>query len=93
MIVTKDEKSVGLLVVLLLLTSNPAMAGIDTAVESVMAPVAAALSAIVFAKLPIFGYEIPWIVLWLAVAAVFFYFVYGVHQYSGLWFGAAISAW
>ncbi|QFU77964.1 alanine:cation symporter family protein [Halioglobus maricola] len=52
--------------------SAPAAASIDTAVESMLAPVAAALSAFVFAKLPIFGYEIPWIVLWLAVAASFF---------------------
>ena len=37
--------------------------------KSFMAPLSAALSAFVFYRLPLFGYEIPWIVLWLAVAA------------------------
>lgn len=57
---------------LLLLASNPAAASIDQAVEAFMAPVTASVSAFVFYKLPLFGYEVPWIVLWLAVAATFF---------------------
>ena len=57
---------------LLLVFSLPASAGIDTAVESAIAPLAAALSSVVFYRLPLFGYEVPWIVLWLAVAASFF---------------------
>ena len=56
----------------LICVSLPAAAGIDTAVESAIAPLAAALSSIVFYRLPLFGYEVPWIVLWLAVAASFF---------------------
>lgn len=69
--VSRGER-LALLSVLLTAVSNPALAGIDTAVESFMAPVAAALSSFVFYRLPLFGYEIPWIVLWLAVAATFF---------------------
>ena len=47
-------------------------ASLDQVVESFVAPLSAALSAFVFYRLPLFGYEIPWIVLWLAVAASFF---------------------
>ncbi len=59
-------------ITLLLLCSNPVAAGLDQAVESFMAPITASLSAFVFYKLSLFGYQIPWIVLWLAVAASFF---------------------
>lgn len=59
-------------ITLLLLCSNPVAAGLDQAVESFMAPITASLSAFVFYKLSLFGYQVPWIVLWLAVAASFF---------------------
>jgi alanine or glycine:cation symporter, AGCS family len=71
MTIVKGEK-LALLAAALVLFCAPAAAGVDTAVESFMAPIAAALSSFVFYKLPLFGYEIPWIVLWLAVAATFF---------------------
>ena len=61
-----------MLLACLLLTSGPAMASIDTTVEAIVAPVAGALSAFVFYRLPLFGYQIPWIVLWLTIAASFF---------------------
>lgn len=70
--ITKRGERYALLLAAWLLPSLPAMASIDTAVETMVAPAAAALSALVFYKLPLFGYEIPWIVLWLAIAATFF---------------------
>jgi AGCS family alanine or glycine:cation symporter len=62
--------------------------GIDTLVESVMGPAAAALSAVVFYRLPLFGFEIPWIVLWLAAAATFFTLYLGFINIRG--FGLAL---
>lgn len=50
----------------------PVHAAIDAVVESVISPLAAALSAFVFFPLPVFGYGVPWIVIWLAIAATFF---------------------
>lgn len=55
-----------------LLASLPVQASIDDTVEAVVRPLAATLSSIVFYPLPLFGQEVPWIVLWLAVAATFF---------------------
>jgi AGCS family alanine or glycine:cation symporter len=60
------------LAVILTASSRASAAGIDETVESIVRPFAAALSSFVFYKLPLFGYDIPWIVLWLAVAATFF---------------------
>ncbi len=59
-------------VMMLLLSTTAANASIDATVESAIRPLAAALSAFVFYPLPLFGHEVPWIVLWLAVAATFF---------------------
>ncbi|MEZ5567984.1 MAG: alanine/glycine:cation symporter family protein [Halioglobus sp.] len=47
-------------------------AGIDQQVEVLVQPLATALSSFVFYKVPLFGQPFPLIVLWLAVAAVFF---------------------
>lgn len=51
---------------------DPAPENLASIIEAIVTPAASALSAFVFYKLPLFGYEIPWIVLWLAVAASFF---------------------
>jgi AGCS family alanine or glycine:cation symporter len=45
---------------------------IDAAVEAAVAPLASALSAFIFYPIPLAGFAVPWIVLWLAVAASFF---------------------
>ena len=63
-------------------------ASLDQMVESFVAPLSAALSAVVFYRLPLFGYEIPWIVLWLAVAASFFTLYMGFINIRG--FGLAL---
>jgi alanine or glycine:cation symporter, AGCS family len=52
--------------------SQASAASFDEQVEAVVEPFSTALSSFVFYKLPLFGLEIPWIVLWLAIAALFF---------------------
>ncbi len=51
-------------------------AGIDETINEFLSPLAGAVSALVFYKVPLFGYELPIVVLWLVIAAVFltFYF-------------------
>lgn len=47
------------------------MDGIDARIDAALRPIADALSSAVFYKVPIFGSELPLVVLWLAAAAVF----------------------
>ena len=61
-----------LFIPLLALCSQWAHASFDKTVEAAIAPVSKFLSDIVFYKLTVFGAEVPWIVIWLIVAAVFF---------------------
>jgi AGCS family alanine or glycine:cation symporter len=60
----------------------------DQQVESLVRPVAAALSGFVFYPVDLFGQPFPLIVLWLAVAAVFFTVYMGFINIRG--FGLAI---
>ena len=76
-------KSFPALTTLLLFCTSPAVASIDQAVESFMTPITASISAVVFYKLSLFGYQVPWIVLWLAVAATFFTFYMGFINIRG----------
>jgi AGCS family alanine or glycine:cation symporter len=46
--------------------------GIDVMVEALMRPVADGLAALVFFPLPVAGAEVPFVVLWLVVGALFF---------------------
>lgn len=62
--------------------------GFDEQVESLVRPLANALSSFVFYKVPLFGEPFPLIVLWLAIAAVFFTFYMGFINIRG--FGLAI---
>jgi alanine or glycine:cation symporter, AGCS family len=84
------ERLVAMLTGLVLLgvTNSAAAQGIDATVEAIIGPLAAAISSFVFYKLPIFGHQIPWIVLWLAVAAVFFTVYMGFINIRG--FGLAL---
>jgi alanine or glycine:cation symporter, AGCS family len=70
------------------MSASASAVGIDEAVESAVRPLTAALSSVVFYKLSLFGYEIPWIVLWLAVAATFFTLYLGFINIRG--FGLAL---
>ena len=60
----------------------------DQQVEALVRPLANGLSNIVFYKVPILGQDFPLIVLWLAVAALFFTFYMGFINIRG--FGLAI---
>jgi AGCS family alanine or glycine:cation symporter len=61
---------------------------IDAAVEAAVAPLASALSAFIFYPIPLAGFAVPWIVLWLAVAASFFTVYLGFLNVRG--FGLAL---
>jgi AGCS family alanine or glycine:cation symporter len=45
---------------------------IDAVVEAAIKPLADGLAAVIFYRIPIIGFDVPLIVLWLAVAASFF---------------------
>jgi AGCS family alanine or glycine:cation symporter len=76
---------------ILLSTTWPARVmaeGFDQQVESLVRPLSDALSAVVFYRIDLFGQPFPLIVLWLAVAALFFTFYLGFINIRG--FGLAI---
>ncbi|MEH6516220.1 MAG: alanine/glycine:cation symporter family protein [Halioglobus sp.] len=60
----------------------------DQQVEGVVEPLANALSNVIFFKVDLFGQPFPLIVLWLAIAAVFFTFYMGFINIRG--FGLAL---
>ena len=57
----------------------------DQQVEALVRPFSDALSAFVFFKVELFGQPFPLIVLWLAVAALFFTFYMGFINIRGFW--------
>lgn len=59
------------------LIPETASAGIDAAINEATAPIASAIGAIVFFKIPVFGAQLPVVVLWLVIGAVFFTFRMG----------------
>mgnify|MGYP003626035619 CR=1 FL=1 len=65
-----------------------AAASFDEQVESVVRPLANGLSDVVFYKVTVFGQAFPLIVLWLAVAAIFFTLYMGFINVRG--FGLAL---
>ncbi|WP_419904010.1 alanine/glycine:cation symporter family protein [Kiloniella sp.] len=56
----------------LVLMPQLAWAGIDETINAATAPIASAISAFVFFKITVFGADLPLVVLWLVVGAVFF---------------------
>ena len=48
------------------------MNGVDATIDAWVRPLADALAAVVFFKLPFFGAQLPAVVLWLVIGAVFF---------------------
>ena len=58
-------------------------AGIDAAINAVVEPVAAALSAFIFYSVDVGGAQLPLIVAWLVVAATFFTFYFGFINIRG----------
>jgi len=62
---------------------SSAQAGIDEAINSATAPIASFIGQVVFFKIPIFGAQLPVVVLWLVVGAVFFTFYMGFINLRG----------
>ena len=60
------------LVVLLGSVAPAIAAGIDETINALTAPIATVIGQIVFFKVPVFGAQLPLVVLWLVVGAVFF---------------------
>ena len=71
------------LFVLLTASVSTAQAGIDEAINSATAPIATMIGQIVFFKIPVFGAQLPVVVLWLVVGAVFFTFYMGFINLRG----------
>jgi len=62
---------------------SAAQAGIDEAINSATAPIATLVGQIVFFKIPVFGAQLPVVVLWLVAGAVFFTFYMGFINLRG----------
>ena len=73
-IATSAALAVALSAVLLILSPvMPAQAGgIDATINSITAPAAVWVGKVVFFKIPLFGAQLPLVVLWLVVGAVYF---------------------
>ncbi|WP_039018077.1 alanine/glycine:cation symporter family protein [Halocynthiibacter namhaensis] len=69
--------------------SAPAFAGIDDRINNITKPIAAFIGSVVFFKIPLFGAELPLVVLWLVIGAVFFTVYMGFINLRG--FGHAIK--
>lgn len=67
------------------LISSSAKAGIDETINTITAPLAVGVGQIVFFKLPIFGAQLPFVVLWLIFGAIFFTIYMRFVNLSGFW--------
>ncbi len=83
-----SHRALALTAALLLSATGAAAETFDQRVEAVVRPLANGLAGIVFYKVDLFGQPFPLIVLWLAVAAVFFTLYLGFLNIRG--FGLAI---
>lgn len=75
-------------VALALLSAGVGAESFDQQVEALVRPLSNGLASIVFYKIPLFGQPFPLIVLWLAVAAIFFTLYLGFINLRG--FGLAV---
>ena len=66
-----------------LFSQKAAAVGFDRAVENLVRPLANNLSQFVFYEITVLGAQMPWIVLWLASAGLFFTFYLGFINVSG----------
>lgn len=69
--------------VALFVLAMPAFAGIDESINSITAPIASLIGNIVFFKIPVFGAQLPVVVLWLVIGAMFFTFYMGFVNIRG----------
>jgi AGCS family alanine or glycine:cation symporter len=63
-----------LLILPVALFATPAFAGIEETINGITAPIAIWVGSVVFFKIPIFGAQLPLVVLWLIAGAIFFTF-------------------
>ncbi|WP_412554332.1 alanine/glycine:cation symporter family protein [Shimia sp. MIT1388] len=63
--------------------AGPAHAGIDETINNFTAPIASFIGSVVFFKIPVAGANLPLVVLWLVVGAVFFTFYMGFINLRG----------
>jgi AGCS family alanine or glycine:cation symporter len=63
-----------LLILPVALFVTPAFAGIDETINGITAPIAIWVGSVVFFKIPVFGAQLPLVVLWLIAGAIFFTF-------------------
>lgn len=56
----------------LFFTPQLAFAGFDETINELTAPIASAVGAFVFFKIPVLGAQLPLVVLWLVIGAIFF---------------------
>ena len=61
----------------MLASTQASAAGIDETINELTAPIAAFIGQVVFFKIPVLGAQLPLVVLWLVVGAVFFTFRMG----------------
>ena len=54
-------------------------------IDAFMAPLASTLSSVVFFAVPLFGQDVPLVVLWLAIGALFFTFYLRFINIRGFW--------
>ena len=72
MLKTRAFKTLPFAALAFLLMPTVAFAGVDDAINAVTKPIAKAIGSFVFYKVPVFGAELPLVVLWLVIGAVFF---------------------
>ncbi len=72
--------------VLVNLLTHPVVAegGIDQRISSAMQPFADVVSGAVFAAIPMFGHQVPWILFWLIAIAIFCTFYFRLINVRGL---------
>ena len=70
-------------IILVLITPQLAYAGFDESINALTAPIAAFVGQLVFFKIPLFGAQLPLVVLWLVIGAVFFTFYMGFVNIRG----------
>ena len=73
----------GYLTLLCFFSNQTYAASFDQAVEDLVRPLANHLSEFVFYEITVFGAQMPWIVLWLASAGLFFTFYLGFINLRG----------
>ncbi|MGI9383852.1 MAG: alanine/glycine:cation symporter family protein [Methyloligellaceae bacterium] len=68
---------------LALASTSAGAAGIDETINNAVQPITNIVSAIVFFKIPVLGTELPLVVLWLVIGAVYFTFYMGFINLRG----------